>query len=106
MKQELSEIEGSAHDFGHVDRVTRIASYLAKCEGADRELVQVASLIHDIGRLTGEQHAQAGVEPARRILKDIDYPEKIHERVLWIVANHDVRGRVSYGKARLSPLSS
>ncbi len=39
VKQELSEIEGSAYDFGHVDRVTRIASYLAKEEGADRELV-------------------------------------------------------------------
>lgn len=93
VKRDMSGIEGSAHSFEHVERVTRIASYLAEREGADMETVQVASLLHDIGRTIGSPHSETGVEPARRILEDLSYPREKVNRILWIVRNHVVSTR-------------
>ena len=39
----------SAHDFDHVLRVVVMADRIAQAEGADREIVQAAALLHDIG---------------------------------------------------------
>jgi len=36
-----------AHDFGHVQRTLAAAQRIAAGEGADREVVQLAALLHD-----------------------------------------------------------
>jgi uncharacterized protein len=38
----------AAHDFDHVLRVTRTALHLAQAEGADRQIVRLAALLHDV----------------------------------------------------------
>ncbi len=39
--------EGS-HDWYHIDRVRRMACYLSELEGADRFVVEMAALLHDL----------------------------------------------------------
>jgi uncharacterized protein len=83
----------ATHDFDHVLRVLALAERLAREEGADLEIVRTATLLHDVARgkadrLTAD-HAQAGVEFARRLL-DGHPPEKV-EAVVHAIAAHRFR---------------
>jgi uncharacterized protein len=93
VKEEMSDLEGTARSYDHVDRVLKIATYLAEKENADLEIVQMGSLLHDIGRTIGEPHAEKGVEPARRILTEVDILREEMNKILRIVEYHDVKGR-------------
>lgn len=41
--------EGTGHDWWHADRVRNTALHLAEQEGADRFVVELAALLHDVG---------------------------------------------------------
>ena len=41
--------DGSGHDWWHVHRVWNTAKHLADAEGADRTIVEIAALLHDVG---------------------------------------------------------
>ncbi len=58
-------------------------------EGGDIFLVELAALLHDIGRLYGSPHPEKGIEPARKILESLNYPANRIERILWIIGNHN-----------------
>ena len=67
-------------------------------DDVDREVVVLAALVHDLGkvthtdtsgpRITSQGHAEAGVEPARQFLRDIGAPGHVVARVLPIVREH------------------
>lgn len=40
--------DGSGHDWWHIHRVWNVAATLAEAEGADRTVVELAALLHDI----------------------------------------------------------
>lgn len=84
----------SAHGFDHVLRVWRVALHLAEEEGADREVVNAAALLHDVGRAeelrTGICHAQQGARMAREILHG--QPARFIEAVAEAIAQHRFRG--------------
>ena len=62
----------SAHDFDHVLRVAQLADKIAQAEGADREIVRIAALLHDIGLDQGRAgHEAAAALRAREILKNL-----------------------------------
>ena len=93
VKKDMQDLEGSAHSYEHVERVFKIATFIAKKENADLERVKISSLLHDIGRTIGEPHAEKGMEPARKILYQLDVPKEEIARILRIVRYHDVEGR-------------
>ncbi len=75
----------SSHDRSHVERVVKLARYIAIKEGADVVIVVTAAKLHDIAR--GEKnHSLKGAEMARKILSD--YPEEFVERVAHCIAAH------------------
>jgi uncharacterized protein len=93
VKEKMSPLEGTAHLYEHVDRVLKIATFLAEKEGADLELVQVAAIVHDVGRVIGQPHNETGAKLASDILKRVSYsPQKI-EKVLKIVLRHPMAFR-------------
>ena len=53
--EEIFENDYGGHDFFHTLRVMRIAKYIAKLEGANTEIVELASLLHDVDdyKITG-----------------------------------------------------
>lgn len=70
----LYEGADAVHDFDHVLRVVRLATRIARAEGADPEIVQAAALLHDLGRAeteaAGVDHAAFAAERAREILTE------------------------------------
>ena len=83
-KETIKKIEAEAkkffvgasgcHDWTHVDRVRNLALHIGKKEKADLFILEIAALLHDIGR-KGEMkskgdfcHAVYGGEMARKIL--------------------------------------
>lgn len=89
VKRKMAMLDGTAHSFVHVDRVEKIATLLAEKEGADRELVQPAALLHDVGRTVGEPHNETGAKLAEEILKQSNaYSYERIEKIAKIVLHH------------------
>ncbi len=72
----------------HTLRVRKLALTLADEEGADREVVELAALLHDIEKRRGNEHAWAGAIEARRILDAHDLPEATIRRVVHAIDTH------------------
>jgi len=88
VKERMAPLEGTVHSYAHIDRVFRIATYLAEREKADVELVQIGAILHDIGRTVGEPHNETGARLASEILGGTDFPHERSDRVARIVLYH------------------
>jgi uncharacterized protein len=62
----------------HVKYVVKYANELAKKLNADEEIVEIAALLHDIGRIDGtnENHHEVGAEYAESFLRKQNYNKK------------------------------
>jgi len=82
--------EDPVHGFGHVARVLELACRFAKgYSGVDYEVLQLAALLHDVGRVSGaENHAARSAQVARAILKLVGYPEERVEKVVEAIVSH------------------
>jgi len=93
IKRMMSPLEGTAHSYKHVERVLKIATFLASEEKADLEVVQVGTILHDIGWTLGQPHNETGAKLASKILEEIGYPEEKSEKVLRIILHHPLEFR-------------
>ncbi|KAB1196900.1 MULTISPECIES: HD domain-containing protein [Haloferax] len=81
--------------FNHILNVVSLSTDIAEHEGADVDVVRVASLFHDISKLEAEQeiHAEEGARVAREFLGTHgDYPDSFVEQVCQVVADHSYQG--------------
>ncbi|HSD84270.1 MAG TPA: HD domain-containing protein [Anaerolineae bacterium] len=82
----------SAHDFDHVLRVVAMADRIARAEGADRNIVRTAALLHDIGLDGGRAgHETAAAARAKEILLERGYDEVFSEAVAHAIEAHRFR---------------
>ena len=82
----------SAHDFDHVLRVAVMADRIAQAEGADREIVQAAALLHDIGLDEGRAgHETSAANRAKEILRAQGYGEPFCAKVAHAIEAHRFR---------------
>jgi len=75
----------------HIVPVLKYAKKLARIYKANEELVELAALLHDIGRVDikhDEDHHIVGILEAEKILKKFNYPEKIIKEVKHVVESH------------------
>jgi tRNA nucleotidyltransferase (CCA-adding enzyme) len=101
--------------FTHLGLAAREAALAAgDLSPEDREVVVLAALLHDVGkvthtvvtpqRITSSGHAEAGVEPARALLRDIGAPVAVITRILPLIREHmahvSVQGTPSRPAAR------
>jgi uncharacterized protein len=78
-----------AYRWEHVQAVVRLAIRLAERTGADREIVEAAAWLHDVGKGRGsEDHGRDGAAAARTILAQTDFPPYKIEAVADAIAKH------------------
>jgi len=95
----MAKVKIPAHDFKHVNRVRKMALKIAKKEKYDLFLVELAALLHDVGRFKGEDHARISALFSEKFLKkfkDIK-PEERKKIVRAIKVHSDpyVRGKLA-----------
>jgi len=82
----------SAHDFDHVLRVVAMADRIAQAEGADREVVRAAALLHDIGLDEGRAgHETSAAHRAKEILRAQKYDDVFCNNVAHAIESHRFR---------------
>jgi uncharacterized protein len=74
----------------HIMSVVKYAKVLAKRFGADKEIVELAALLHDIGVIQGDKpnHHISGAKEAEKILKKFNYPEEKIEKIKHCIFAH------------------
>jgi uncharacterized protein len=91
--RETLEADGTpAHGWLHTERVRRHIQVLARTEGADPVLAELAALLHDVGRtLPGpeSEHGARSAELAAPLLSDLGLSEAEQEQVLHAVRWHN-----------------
>lgn len=82
----------SAHDFDHVLRVVAMADRIARAEGAERDVVRTAALLHDIGLDEGRAgHEISAANRAKEILRSQGHAESFCEAVAHAIEAHRFR---------------
>ena len=78
------------HGWDHVLRVRAIAMRIAEeVEGVDKEVLELAVLLHDVGRAIDEEnHAEASARFAEKVLGALGYPEDKLRRVVEAIRSH------------------
>lgn len=77
----------------HLVPVLNYSKKLAVLLGADEEIVELAALLHDIGRIRigDEDHDVTGAEEAEKILKQFNCPAEKIEAIKHCVRSHRSR---------------
>ena len=98
VQQRFAQLDDPAHGWEHVERVYKLALHIAEQEGADRFIVGMAALMHDLGRASeGEStthHADLSVIEATEILAAAQVSHEKQEAILHAIYAHSFsRGR-------------
>lgn len=106
--RELLAESPSCHDWDHTQRVWRTARHLAELESADLLLVEVAALMHDIGRVAELRdqgrtcHARLGAAMTPEVLAGLGVSSRAFiDAVAECVRSHRYRQRDGVGPQSL-----
>ena len=102
IKEEVKKILASSrgsHDWDHTERVLNVSLHIAEKEGADKEIVTLAAILHDIGR--GDEfnsagtlcHAEIGAEMAMNILKKCGLENEKINKIVHCIETHRFRNK-------------
>jgi len=86
-----------SHDWDHTERVLRLSMRIGRREKADLGILELAALLHDIGREAEDRshgricHARTGAAMARRILEDCGCDPAVVRAVAGAIRTHRFR---------------
>ncbi len=85
--------EGSGHDWWHIYRVWKMAQYIGQKEKADRLVVELGALLHDIAdwKFTGGDF-KIGPKISREWLEKLKVDSKVIDRVCHIIEHISFKG--------------
>jgi uncharacterized protein len=84
--RDLLESEGSGHDWWHIYRVWQNAIKICDAENADRTVVELAALLHDIADWKfNDGDLKLSGQKARQWMISISVPEEIQNHVCSII---------------------
>ncbi len=86
----------SHHSRSHVERVYNLGQRIAEREDGDLDVVKASALLHDVARSMEDEgrikdHASESARVAKRILKQVEFPEDKSEKVVGCIRAHRFR---------------
>lgn len=87
-----------SHDWEHTERVYNLCMHIGKKEGGDMEILKLAAILHDIGRLEQDKlngqicHAERGAVLAREILEKYNLEKEKIDKIVHCIETHRFRG--------------
>jgi len=94
LQQRYVGFDDPAHGWEHIERVYRLALFVAEQENADAFIVGMAALMHDIGHLSTDKslhHADLSLSMAGDLLLAHDVSADTREAILHAIAAHSFR---------------
>ena len=91
IQQRYVGFDDPAHGWEHIERVYRLALFVAEQENADAFIVGMAALMHDIGHLSNDtslHHADLSMSIAGELLVAYDISAETREAILHAIAAH------------------
>src|SRR2546421_8925031 len=92
VERRFAGMDDLAHGWEHVSRVYRLALHIAEREGANRFVVSMAALMHDLGRTVHsdgiKHHADLSIALAKELLETYQVLAGVQEAVLHAVLTH------------------
>ena len=84
----LKKVKDMPDVIAHTERVRKYALFLAEKENADRKIIEIAAVLHDIGYcLEGfNNHSKNSIIVAREFLDKFNVPNS--ERILTVIDHH------------------
>ena len=86
--QQWERYHWPGYTYEHTLRVRNLAVAMAREEGADAQIVELAALLHDIAKDAGENHGAAGATEAERILNRHGVADEMLRAVCSAIATH------------------
>jgi uncharacterized protein len=87
VEQRVKEIlsgESTGHDWYHIDQARTMALRIAEKEGSDKDIVELAALVHEIGDRKFYPDKAEGLAATRNVLEGADVPVDAIEKVMHI----------------------
>lgn len=86
--EDLLSKDNSGHDMSHINRVLDLSLKFAEKENANKELVSLIALLHDVDdyKLFGMENAK-NLTNAKKIMDDCNVPKNIQDQVCHAISN-------------------
>lgn len=92
VKQQLANAEGG-HDWFHIERVWKNAQLIAKTEGGNLEVIELAALLHDIADYKFHNGDETiGTRKAENFLESIHVERAIIDQVVFVIEYVSFKG--------------
>jgi uncharacterized protein len=90
--KEILSGEATGHDWHHIRQVRDMALRIAKVEGGDREIIELAALAHDIGDRKLRESEEEGIKFTREVLLACGVHEPILGKIMDIIVRVSFKG--------------
>lgn len=96
---EIATSDDPAHDLNHFKRVVKMAKKLCALEKAKAEVVIPAAWLHDLvivpkNSPLRSQASRLSAEKAVEYLREIKYPEELHEQIAHAIEGHSFSANI------------
>ena len=90
--KDILEADASGHDWYHIERVYKLAQIIAKEEGGDRFIIEMAALLHDVADEKLNESEEAGLKRVDNYLTSLHISSEEQMHILHIIMNMSYKG--------------
>lgn len=93
-KSRLTGSDSGASYLRHILGARKYALLLAKKYKADKFVVEMAALLHDVGSDAGKKHAEESGKIAKVFMSKFDIPMDIKEKIISCIEKHSMGSKI------------